>query len=284
MDALWIALLAMGLALVATLGFVAAFVLANFARLFAYLRFKGLPRPHPEGGLALGLLGEGAATLRVLGWRALPARSGTDRPASSDLPGRPVLFVHGYWGAAPDFRGMRRAVSRLGRPTYSVGLGGLHAPIESSARVLAEHLLRLEGRYRERDGLDIVAHSMGGLVVRRALMDHPELAARVRTLITLGSPHAGTAAARGYVVGQNVRQMRRRAAFLAELSPLERCCPGAHVVTVAAELDAIVYPRESCHLPCAVQVDLPGVGHSGLLVHRRALDVVLSALAEESAS
>lgn len=282
MDALWTALLAMGAALAASLLGALAFVVATFVRLIAYLRHKGLPRPLPDEGLLPGLIGETAAVLRVLCARLRPARAGTARPAPSHLEGRPVLFVHGYFGAAPDFRALRRAVEARGRPTYAVGLGSLHAPIESSARVLVEHVMRLVDRYRDRDGIDIVAHSMGGLVVRRALMDHPELGARVKTLVTLGTPHAGTAATRGYVVGANVKQMRRRSSFLAELSPLEAVCPAARVVTVDAELDTIVYPRESCHLPCARQVSLPGVGHAGLLVHRRALATVVEALEERA--
>lgn len=282
MDAVLTALLALGVALAASLLGVLAFLVGNFARLWTYLRHKGLPRPRLDGDLLGGLLGEGAAMLRVLGARLLPARAGTTRPAPSHLEGRPVLFVHGYFGAAPDFRVLRRAVEERGRPTYAIGLGSLHAPIESSARVLVEHLLRLVERYRDRGGIDIVAHSMGGLVVRRALMDHPELGARVKTLVTLGTPHAGTAATRGYVVGANVRQMRRRSSFLAALSPLEATCPAARVVTVDAELDAIVYPRESCHLACSEQVSLPGVGHSGLLVHRRAREAVLRALEERA--
>lgn len=259
------------------------FVVANFARFLSYLHHKGQPRPIPAEGTLAALLSESGAILRLLAWRMLPSRSGTQLPAPPHLEGRPVLFVHGYWGRAPDFRGLRRVCEERGRPTYAVGLGGVHAPIESWARVLATDVMRLTDRYRDRDGIDIVAHSMGGLVIRRVLMDHPELAARVKTLITLGTPHAGTAHTRGFVVGQNTKQMRRRSPFLATLSPLDRCCPDARVVAIAAQLDAIVYPHESSHLPCAENVELPGLGHTGLLVHRRAVDVVLRALTEGSA-
>ena len=82
---------------------------------------------------------------------------------------------------------------------------------------------------------------------------------------------------------RNNRQMRRRSPFLRELWPVERCCPEARIVTIAAELAAIVYPRESCHLANAENVDHPGVGHAGLLVHRRSVAAVLSALFEERA-
>lgn len=282
MEAAIAALLALGIALVALLLGALAFVVGSFARLVRYLRHKGMPTPRLDGRLLVGLLREAWAAMRVIGARLFPARSGTSRRAPSHLQGRPVLFVHGYFGAAADFYVLRRAVEARGRPTYAIGLGSLHAPIESSAQRVAEHLSRLVDRYRDRGGIDIVAHSMGGLVVRRALMDHPELGAQVKTLVTLGTPHAGTAAARGYVVGANVRQMRRRSPFLAALSPLDTTCPAARVVTVDAELDAIVYPRETCHLPCAEQVSLPGIGHAGLLVHRRARDAVLRALEERA--
>jgi triacylglycerol lipase len=41
----------------------------------------------------------------------------------------------------------------------------------------------------------IIAHSMGGLDARMVLADHPELAARVSCLTTIGTPHHGTTSA-----------------------------------------------------------------------------------------
>ena len=48
----------------------------------------------------------------------------------------------------------------------------------------------------------IIAHSMGGLDARMVIADHPELAARISCLTTIGTPHHGTTSAdRGLQLG-----------------------------------------------------------------------------------
>jgi hypothetical protein len=78
--------------------------------------------------------------------------------------------------------------------------------------------------------------------------------------------------------------MKRRAPFHRDLPPLARCCPGARLTTISAAVDAIVYPQQTTRLPGARQVDLAGVGHAGLLVHRTALDAVVQALTDGEAA
>lgn len=50
-----------------------------------------------------------------------------------------------------------------------------------------------------REPVHIVAHSMGGLVVRAALMRHPELWSRIGRIVFLGTPHYGSPAIAGYL-------------------------------------------------------------------------------------
>lgn len=58
-----------------------------------------------------------------------------------------------------------------------------------SAAQLADYIACIQAIHAEGDGVDILAHSMGGLVARRYLIDHPS--ASVHTLITIGSPWLG---------------------------------------------------------------------------------------------
>jgi len=45
------------------------------------------------------------------------------------------------------------------------------------------------------DRIHIIGHSMGGLDARKVIVDHPDIAARIACLTTVGTPHLGTKAA-----------------------------------------------------------------------------------------
>ena len=71
-------------------------------------------------------------------------------------------------------------------------------PLLTSTRQLRK---LVTGLYKKNGGqpVHLVAHSMGGLVVRAALMEHPELWDRVGRIVFLGTPHYGSAAIGGYL-------------------------------------------------------------------------------------
>jgi pimeloyl-ACP methyl ester carboxylesterase len=120
----------------------------------------------------------------------LPERASIDLLESYDPARIPVLFVHGI-GGARDFRAMLDALDRerfqawvLQYPTDM----RLHA----AARAMGSLLADMQRRHSY-SGLIIVAHSMGGLVSRRYLIDAPDggEAGVAHVLVTFSSPWNG---------------------------------------------------------------------------------------------
>ena len=101
----------------------------------------------------------------------------------------PVLFVHGAAGSAQDWRWI---IDRLDRSRYQpmVFAYPSGAPLESMAFLLYRGLSRLQLQ-QPNDRLHIVAHSMGGLVVRRALLDHGEQMPPILLFVSISTPWAG---------------------------------------------------------------------------------------------
>lgn len=225
-------------------------------------------RPAPAG---LEWLVHEVLDLRWIGWWYLRAFFGDGHRAGE---GRPVLCVHGYTQSGTNFHGLR---VHLRRPTVAVSLLHRLAPLRWYAARLEA---RLEDLVRAHpDGVDVVAHSMGGVVLRMVLAGRRDLAAGVRTVVTLGSPHRGTAAARWLPpVVPEVRALRRRSPVLASLPSLVELLPHGRVVTIAATADTVVYPVETALVPGAHHVVLPGMGHAGLLTRREAFEAVARAL------
>ena len=106
----------------------------------------------------------------------------------------PVVLVHGLGGSRGDFLPMDCYLRLHGRRrTYRIGLDGKRSLNEMSHK-LARFVQRVL-KVNDSPKIDIVAHSLGGIVARLAIVDYA-LGPVVRTLVTLGTPHQGTVPAR----------------------------------------------------------------------------------------
>jgi triacylglycerol esterase/lipase EstA (alpha/beta hydrolase family) len=135
------------------------------------------------------------------------------------------------------------------------------------------------------DKVAIVAHSMGGLVARAWMRRHGS--ARVARVITLGTPHHGTALA-SFGLGANAAQMRRASdageaaasAWLRELAAGEDAATRALVTSIYTHHDNIVAPQTSSRLPGARNLEFGGIGHVALGSNPRILAQVMRELGE----
>ncbi len=129
---------------------------------------------------------------------AVPAVIEGVHPVAPPAPGRfaplPVILVHGLFGfdrmgiagAKLDyFRGIAKHLETLGCHAHAVKLPRASS-VPERARELCD-AIRALGHER----VDLIAHSMGGLDARYALA-HFGLASRVRSLVTVGTPHRGS--------------------------------------------------------------------------------------------
>jgi pimeloyl-ACP methyl ester carboxylesterase len=235
----------------------------------------------------LGLLG----TLRLLAgeWRAMLADNfwylpfdalavRPDPPLERGGP-MPVLLVHGYLSS-------RGYWGPLVRWLEARGVGGLRVPnftsafsnIERLADELHEQVERIAaGSGHER--VVLVCHSMGGLAARLYLKERG--AGRIARLVTLASPHHGTALA-VLGIGEHGRQMRRGSAFLAALEAAEGARPPeVPAVSIYSVHDNLVAPQDTSRLPWARNVAVAGVGHVALIasgaVYPQLLEEILAA-------
>jgi triacylglycerol lipase len=121
------------------------------------------------------------------GIELVPGRTGIGTPL-------PVVLVHGFFGfdrtGLPGlrvhyFRGIVKHLESLGCHAHAVRLPRT-AAVPDRAKALVEKIEALG-----HDKVDIIAHSLGGLDARYALAKLG-LASKVRSLVTIGTPHHGT--------------------------------------------------------------------------------------------
>ena len=191
-----------------------------------------------------------------------------------------VLCVHGFVGRPSHFRGLQRFLHPRRIPTRAVDLGWRFRGVPSYGPPLLEAL-------QEVDRCRVVAHSMGGIVLRHVLSEHPELAAKISHVVTLGSPHAGTAAAElpgvprerlPRALPTDIEHLAPDSDFLQRLPGLGELLPEAVRVAVAASWDVTVFPVERALPEDMDHVLLDGFGHMGLLTEPTAHQAVFDAI------
>jgi triacylglycerol lipase len=211
-------------------------------------------------------------TLR--GNRVAPAPAG--QPAENQPP---VLLIHGYLATRGSLHLLERRLTEMGHLVLTYRLGLVHAGdiCESAAKIAAK--VESIAAQSHLDRMDIVGHSMGGLVglyyVKRMGGRR-----RVRRLIMLGTPTSGTWSALLGValapLGRASLQLLPDSAFLRELE--EGTLPdGVEIFSVAGDRDRLA-PPSTTRLRGVSHICLP-TNHAGLLVDAQVAQVVGEILA-----
>lgn len=96
-----------------------------------------------------------------------------------------VVLVHGLWMKGPEMSLLRRRLRHAGYRVYQFSYRSVARDLEENVRQLNAFVHQVEG-----EAVHFVAHSLGGLVVRRLFHDFPRH--RPGRIVTLGSPHTGS--------------------------------------------------------------------------------------------
>jgi len=179
------------------------------------------------------------------------------------------------------FTVLRRGLRRRGfRRVLAIN----YSPLTSDVRLAATNLAtRVEQICAETgfERIHLIGHSMGGLVARY-YVQRLDGDARVHTLVTLGTPHGGTKAAR-LIPHRLARQLRPDSELVAELcEPAPDCA--TRFLAVWSDLDQMMVPKRAARIDHpdldARNVLVRGVGHMSLPIHRRTVHEIGLMLAQ----
>ncbi len=179
---------------------------------------------------------------------------------------RTVVLVHGYLANRSSLAPLALYLRLHGwrqvlQFNYDSRLG-----VDSAARALREFLRR-----RVRGGrIDLVCHSMGGLVARAYIQDLGGQR-RVDNCVTICTPHQGTYSAY-WLPSRAGRQMHPDSPLMRRLAEGAGRAGGVRFLSIAAQADQLVLPRIfSGH---GEQLIVPHVGHLGVLFSPRVFRAV----------
>ena len=191
-----------------------------------------------------------------------------------------MLLIHGFLGTRGSMYLLERRLIEDGFCVFSFNLGAVNSRDIRASAFLIHRKIENILHQTSVDKVDIVGHSMGGLIglyYVKKLGGH----ARIRRLVMMGSPVRGTWAALAGVMtlglfSSSSWQLLPRSRFLDELNqgPLPN---EVEVYTLAAARDWVC-PIRSTRLKGATNITLP-MGHSSLVVAEDVYRRIISVLA-----
>jgi len=226
---------------------------------FLLLRHAHGDDPTPRASplmLVRAWLGEVTSAPLVFCWRQpFRSRHWPDRLTQAEGR-RGVLLIHGFVCNRGLWNAWMRRLAASGTPCVAVNLEPVFGAIDAYVPIIEAAVRRLE-QATGRPPV-AVAHSMGGLALRRWWAGHPDT--RLHHAITIGTPHHGTWLAR-FAMTPNGRQMQRHSAWLQGLAASEPAGRGARFTCFYGHCDNIVFPPRTAVLAEARTHHLPGVAH-----------------------
>lgn len=199
------------------------------------------------------------------------------RPTMRRAQQRTLVFVHGYLANRSCLLPMAAYLAAQGHRSqlayqYAAGDG-----IEKAAMGLKKFLKK-----HVRGGrIDLICHSLGGLVARCYLQELGG-ARRVDSCVTLGTPHRGTYNA--YWIWSRVGQeLRPESLLMARLAKTIGAAKNVRFISILGNADTIVLPRVAAGHELE-QIVVPDIGHLGILFSRTVFRLVHERLERPSES
>ena len=243
------------------------------------------PAPRARAGQVLrAWAAEVRASLRLFCWRQpFRSRAVLDLLAQPGImrhgiaPPRGVVLVHGFLCNRAVWQPWLRALGEGGHVFTAVNLEPMLGTIDDyvpTVEAAVQRVTRLTGRPPV-----LLCHSMGGLVARAWLRSAQD-DARVHHVITIATPHQGTALA-DFAWSPNGRQMQVGGDWLALLRGGESAERAARFTCWFSNCDNIVFPAHAATLPGAHNRLLPGAAHVEMATHPKLMRICLDALARD---
>jgi triacylglycerol lipase len=197
---------------------------------------------------------------------------------------RPILLVHGVIHNRSAFMRMKNNMEKKGWDNiFTMNYSTFHGHILQMVEELGEKIEMVMNKTDSRQ-IDIVAHSLGG-VVSRTYMSLGEGRGKVKRLVTLGTPHQGTRlsfVAKGLSRGALGVDLRNDS-YLIRLLMATELPKSSEIVSIYSPFDWTVVPSKSAECkgkPEAAfkNIEIDYVGHTGLLYSPVAFDAVVSSI------
>ncbi len=188
-----------------------------------------------------------------------------------------VLLVHGLNDTRAIFQTMAPSLIKLGWTVYDLDLlpSNGKLPLDKLAKQVSDYV---NGTFAPEEKLSVIGFSMGGIVSRYYIQRLGGIE-RVKSFITIASPHQGTWIAQ-FSQRPGCVQMRPNSAFLQDLGRDVEMLERLNFTSIWTPYDLMIVPANSSQLPVGKNIQLPVFRHDWMVTDARCLSSVAEALGE----
>jgi triacylglycerol lipase len=210
-----------------------------------------------------------------------PTQSPIDMPSSLQPDRNPILLVHGLMDTSFKMRQISSHLHNLGWQVLDIDLTPNNG--DALLEVLAQQVADLiDKSFAPDQPIDLLGFSMGGLVSRYYLQRLGGLD-RVQRFISISAPNNGTIAAY-FTTRLGCKQMQPDSDFMRDLNRDVDRLKSLNFTCLWTPFDLIILPPNSSQLGFGTDLSIPVVAHPLMVVDRRILTAITTALTQPVAS
>jgi pimeloyl-ACP methyl ester carboxylesterase len=259
---------------------VALVYIAYLAILFIAIHLLNRKDPQPRASLwalLLACLREASTAPIVFLWRQpFRAQAISDALKPSNKVG--VVFIHGFFCNRAFWSPWMAQLQSQNRVFASVTLEPAFGSIDDYAAIVEAAVIKVTQATGQAPVL--ICHSMGGLAARAWLRSNAANDSRVKRIITIGSPHFGTALSteKALLPFINTHQMQRLGAWTQQLAKDEPATRYGKFTCWYSNCDNIVVPTSTAMLPGADNRFVTAQGHVSMAFSQQVMQESLALL------
>ncbi len=262
------------------LGFLAVVgvYIAYIAILFIVIHYLNRHNLQPRaslGALLQACLREASTAPSVFLWRQ-PFRTQAISDALQPSNKAGVVFIHGFFCNRAFWSPWMVQLQSQNRAFASVTLEPAFGSIDDYAAIVEAAVVNVTQATGQAPTL--ICHSMGGLAARAWLRSNAANDSRVKRVITIGSPHFGTALSteKALLSFTNTHQMQRLGAWTQQLAKDEPSGRHSKFTCWYSNCDNIVVPTSTAMLPGADNRFVTAQGHVSMAFSKRVMQESLA--------
>jgi pimeloyl-ACP methyl ester carboxylesterase len=254
--------------------------ISYIAILFIVIHYLNRSNPQPRAtlwALFQACLREASTAPSVFLWRQpFRAQAIPDYLPSSKQAG--VVFIHGFFCNRAFWSPWMRQLQAQNRAFASVTLEPAFGSIDDYAAIVEAAVAKVTQATGQTPAL--ICHSMGGLAARAWLMSSAANDDRIKRVITIGTPHFGTALSteKALLPFTNTHQMQRLGAWTQQLAKDEPPTRYGKFTCWYSNCDNIVVPTSTAMLPGADNRLVTAQGHVSMAFSPRVMHESLALL------
>ena len=189
-----------------------------------------------------------------------------------------VVFIHGFFCNRAFWSPWMRQLQSQNRAFASVTLEPAFGSIDDYAVIVEAAVAKVTQATGQAPTL--ICHSMGGLAARAWLRSNAANDSRVKRIITIGTPHFGTALSteKALLPFINTHQMQRLGAWTQQLAKDEPTVRYVKFTCWYSNCDNIVVPTSTAMLPGADNRFVTAQGHVSMAFSQRVMQESLALL------